>query len=738
MKITCSLILHRALLASYSAVATLGVATLGVATLGAMSAQAQDIQTTQAEIPNSPANSDIESSSTAGNVNTITISGVTGTLQNGSPIETTDEVFNNNDNLIFNIDESTLGLGGDVVTGAVTVDGTTANLDGNSYSLTVESLDGSGDFNVSGANNTINSTTDFTGNFSVTSGSTTLTNTSGNLKQGATVNHDATLKLAGGSIGTLKGGGTLEMNGTGVLQLSAGNKLTAVNVNSGTLKFAANSKGETLGNVKIFEGAKLDTGAKNAGIGANLTFAGGAGLIIDPTDEPGARVGGTVKFEGGALVKLEIVNNFASGATSWAIFTDVTGLSLGADENLINGAFYTSNLIFADRNGNPLNSAVHVQFIGNTVFLVVGNAKFNVSADINSSSSDITVLGSSSNDITYHNNISFKGGDKTVSIDGNVNTGTFNAVSNAHIVFNSASAKNIQVNKLMDIGGTSDIEFLENVTVDLSGVEAILKVGEAATVAFNQENTTVNELDSAGTVKAKNLTVNRGITTAGNIVASGNVTLNGTTNVVKSITAVNITAKSITASYGANATGHVSASGTIALIGSNTLSAVEKLTANTLELTNSSTLSIDDIMSVGYIDINASELTATNGSPLITAGSIVGASLTIDLSSAALAGMNFNADNIFTIIDLTNTYMGSYFIKIDGIDAVQIPHMDDNQTVVESFVANNTNYTISSIKSGAGQQIIITECDTIPEPSTATLSLLALTGLLARRRRKQA
>ena len=82
----------------------------------------------------------------------------------------------------------------------------------------------------------------------------------------------------GGSLSNVAGyTGTVTKSGDGVLSLDATYAAGAtINVNAGTLKLAVNSAAGSFGAISIAKGATLDASNINAGIGGDLTLAGGS------------------------------------------------------------------------------------------------------------------------------------------------------------------------------------------------------------------------------------------------------------------------------------------------------------------------------------------------------------------------------------------------------------------------------------------------------------------------------
>jgi len=298
-------------------------------------------------------------------------------------------------------------------------------------------------------------------------------------------------------------------------------------------------------------------------------------------------------------------------------------------------------------------------------------------------------------------------------------------------------------------GGTTTITNLGTSTMDATvKTDATLNVGTG----------TLDSLVGGGNFNASgdiviNSTSSSTSSFTGNIVAEGTVTLTGTDNTANSISASNIQAegKNITVNA-VTVTGTITASA-VTITGNDATritSTVANLDTTTLTLGATVNLDVTSVLTVTTINIiggsvvTSANNTAVSGSTaLITAGSIAGganSTLTLTLTAQAIGEMVF-VDNVFTLIDLDIAYEGSFLLDLDQL-VEALANGTDNVIDADGIVFNvgNTEYTISSVinTDDGSQKIIITEGETIPEPSTATLSLLALAGLLARRRRKQA
>ncbi len=157
---------------------------------------------------------------------------------------------------------------------------------------------------------------------------------------------------------------------------------------------------------------------------------------------------------------------------------------------------------------------------------------------------------------------------------------------------------------------------------------------------------------------------------------------------------------------------------------------LKTLTTSELHMDDSAHLHTEGLLKA--TQINISEYTTNNSasSPYITASDMVSGELdnvfTFNFSSEAIENMTLNPDVPYLVADLDKEALATaqdkgFVFQINGVGA------QNTQQI------NGTTYYLGTIKEDV---YIYALNEPIPEPSTATLSLLALSGLLARRRRR--
>lgn len=136
----------------------------------------------------------------------------------------------------------------------------------------------------------------------------------------------------------------------------------------------------------------------------------------------------------------------------------------------------------------------------------------------------------------------------------------------------------------------------------------------------------------------------------------------------------------------------------------------------------------------GSMTINAGLNTGETSHSLVTSDYINYTTLTLNITTpngyknGGLVFYYANSNAYYSANDVTRATNGNYYSVKNGAEAIEL--YNDTVYTIAKMNANNTQ--TASIKNLS----LAIGTDPIPEPSTATLSLLALAGLAARRRRK--
>ncbi len=158
------------------------------------------------------------------------------------------------------------------------------------------------------------------------------------------------------------------------------------------------------------------------------------------------------------------------------------------------------------------------------------------------------------------------------------------------------------------------------------------------------------------------------------------------------------------------------------------------------------TAASDSTVNATDLTINVAEgdnLTISDGGATFTIDTFEGVS-TVNVSGALSINLDLDSGDYETLVSLLGTD-GEIIFDLAGVtnydnltDAtITIASMDDPDEFI-IFSAAGSESVGSSGDNNSSLVFTVDSADVIPEPSTATLSLLALAGLLARRRRKQA
>lgn len=154
-------------------------------------------------------------------------------------------------------------------------------------------------------------------------------------------------------------------------------------------------------------------------------------------------------------------------------------------------------------------------------------------------------------------------------------------------------------------------------------------------------------------------------------------------------------------------------------------------TLSVLNTTDTVNSSVDDEATIIVTELNVGTGATLNANILFTQEAILRmeGALTMGSSISLTTGMTLDLSDHM----LTDLYNGEYVTLFTGVDALSV----DNEAIAAGTVVNatdiftglNNEYTYYMSYDGSNMSL------SIPEPTTATLSLLALAALAARRRR---
>ncbi len=272
----------------------------------------------------------------------------------------------------------------------------------------------------------------------------------------------------------------------------------------------------------------------------------------------------------------------------------------------------------------------------------------------------------------------------------------------------------------------SESTIAENSIVEVS--QGTLNVDDSMTIAANGDNTASISLGSEGSLNAD------GISDAS--ISGATLTIKGTEASAASISTFSLVLKSgpdeVVESDGTTTISNSSISSTKIVMESNST-----LNLDTVSLAADTSIVAEIGASIAAKDliVNADSLTVSDNS--IDVDTFAG------VSSVTLTGelnMNLILDSDDYVALITALESGEAFtvnligdnIDIDGLVGATITVSSEEMLDIV-FDATNTGVADSD-----SVTFSVSSSDVIPEPSTATLSLLALAGLLARRRRTKA
>ena len=578
------------------------------------------------------------------------------------------------------------------------------------------------------------------------------------LRSGHNLNYDisegATLTVAAAV--RADGGGSLTKEGEGKLVLSAANTYTnTTTINGGTLSTSVNGALGT-SSVVINEGGTLLLGGDNNKLlGENVTINAGGTLRFDGT---GAdiinydKTGKTLTVSGGTIdfgTARQTMGGWTITLSDGATLTGQGNATYGAlDFNLNNSTIYvtsgdnTISAVTRLRNGNNLN------------YDVSGGAALTISGLIHSAGSSnkgsITKCGAGQmliNSGLNLNYLSTRGGEVVL-------TGTQNTVAHVDGAMENSNTAEGTLRLAQDarLQITGNIWGRSNTGIFLdSGAELNIS-GRGLTISNRSEKdtaslaaTTVNGPGEYTLGRTTYEISNAHVTyTGGDATINNKLTNSAIENAGAGILKVDNAGNSLS---GVHATG-----------GSIKLFSAAELDLKELEIATSLSVSayvLQSEKSAQVARINVSEIASFGAGATLNADLVMKAGATLQMADTVQLGRDLSINGTVTLRggmleQILTADVGETFALFTGVDNLYL-----NGTKCDSVSLSNTvsasvyfaglensngryywlTYNSVSIDEGV-LSVLITDTASIPEPATATLSLLALASLAARRRRK--
>ena len=614
------------------------------------------------------------------------------------------------------------------------------------------------------------------------------------VKDGSSVTGNVTFGSAVALNGTLTNSGTLTINGAlsgkATINLNGGtlnlNKALTDGVDISTSKAGTIKIGDE---VTLNDADVLGTEKSTINGGATAVYDMGNGNTAAPKVALGTDWQGTVVVTNAFLDGIRLANYGKAGSTirlvgvnGWIDFFGNNPNKFESDLELINytGDTTKSAFIISDSsNGN-------VEFKG----AISGNGDFQLaSKQAESSSTTFTFSGDTSQ---------WKGGIKVTAPYDNTSsiaptwtiqlTGggdIFNAGTNGGITENRGGTTNIEI-------GNASKSSIMNGAIDMQNSSATLNLKVKGDTTFKKDvEVSSLTVDSSKTATIEAAATTRTLTTNGTVEVkgTGSLTYGGTTK-VEALTAQTLATETTGATITANAItgGKVTFSGDTPVTEARTISGSD-VTNNaaaqatiTLGAQNISLYAANGNIAatatqgaeIGTVNIGAGKTVSVYSAPDTTgtvttseltagAGSILDANLVLNTGAALTLGegglnmnnsaltlgssLTLNTETMQRIMALTEgkvvelftnvssltlgeyTYSAGQLTADNGVDISKI--FDLSTLTMPATIIANTGYYLGYNSSG---QVYVGQI--VPEPTTATLSLLALAALAARRRRK--
>lgn len=554
----------------------------------------------------------------------------------------------------------------------------------------------------------------------------------------ATVNINGTLSIASG-ISVRDGYAQINVNENGELNLGSGfysvkntGSITLDVMNGGTLNIA-NHEGASVMTVKLHDGATVNgTDASATNIAQSFTFVENASINMGATADSTMTINsnltqgnyevslntttGTIELAGGANLSSVMVNEHSSlvinsvadiGSTTVAGALEITSAgSLTGDISLSAGDVQISEGGSLTSGNIMVSAAAESTAILGQASAQAATMTTNEVANARLESAIVTVTGNTTltdSIITADSNLTISSG--TLRVEGSssiaANTSITNeAAINAGLI--TLSGNNAQVN--YDAEGILTQNSIEHATID----------GASITVAAS-DTTPVVQSSSVESSKLRTsdvATIEDTQTVAPAGAYMSNLTLNNTTVIMQSGSTLHM--NSVIVSGNTTFTIETGATGTT--INASNLS-INAATGSNLSIVDTATYKIDTLAAIDTVNLS-------NALNII---------LTLDNAEyEALSSVLYGESGVAGS-DISFTLEGK--VDFEALTEATI-------TLINSAATNDSitfNALAGDISGGSNSSLVFTlgTNDIIPEPSTSALSLLAIAGLLARRRRSR-
>ncbi len=285
----------------------------------------------------------------------------------------------------------------------------------------------------------------------------------------------------------------------------------------------------------------------------------------------------------------------------------------------------------------------------------------------------------------------------------------------------------------LEITGTSSISAETTIKDGASIVAGVISVDGTETgtsISYSDDGALTADKLASAVISGASIKVAESPAAGGSLIAArtatytGGILQNTTIQDASSIELANAAnLKFDTVVLGADTTFTAAGNNEITFTGENTINATD-IAANGDNLSIGTTNAADGTVMDAYTITTFSDLTASSN---VTVEGYLSLVLSLDTDAFAAVAASWSAGDLFAII-----------LDFGDVAAVDVDYSNlDGVTVYINAANGSGSYVLSTVDCGttsvdANGNLVVT----IPEPSTATLSLMALAGLLARRRRK--